>query len=367
MKTCEIAIIGAGFAGASTAWHLIKNGVKDIIILEQEELPGMHSSGLNASMVRQFEEDGVIARCVSEGANFIVNPPSGWDILLDKIGSLILFKHSRLEKVKKALGFVTQLGVESAVIERKNAVEKVSLLAGADFDHAVFTASDGVVDINTLLWSYLKDAKRGGCELKLKQRVSKIEKRSDGTFVIKTENDSYAALKVINASGAWVGEIGKLAGATDLKLTPTRRHLYTTEVMKSVQPRWPFVWDIDNQYYFRPESGGLLLGPCDEEVVAPGTPSTASYVREMLAEKLSKYCPSLTEVKIATEWAGLRTFAPDKRFVIGEDVKLKNFFWVAGLGGWGVTSSYCVGKLAADAVLSRCENIPNELKPERFR
>jgi len=45
--------------------------------------------------------------------------------------------------------------------------------------------------------------------------------------------------------------------------------------------------------------------------------------------------------------------ASDGRFVIGEDPNLKNFYWVAGLGGHGVTTSFSVGDLAARLVLGK--------------
>ena len=61
MKSCQFAIIGAGFAGAATAYHLTRRGASDIVILEQESIPGFHSSGRNAAMVRQCVSDPALA------------------------------------------------------------------------------------------------------------------------------------------------------------------------------------------------------------------------------------------------------------------------------------------------------------------
>lgn len=364
METYEIAIIGAGFAGASTAWHLTAQGVKSLVILEQEELPGMHSSGLNAGMIRQFEEDKIIGKCSNEGADFLKKTPKHWEIMFDQIGSLILFNDSRLNRVKEAVNY---LGDQKfLIINKRMSQERIPLLIDAEFDHAVWTASDGVVDINKLLWFYIKDAKSKGAELKLNERAANI-KSGSGKFLLDTGKNSYEVNTVINATGAWVQEVGKAAGAFDIKFSPLRRHLYTTEAMENVDSKWPFVWDIDNSYYFRPESGGLLLGPCDEEKSIPGMQNTSHKIKEMLAEKLINFCPRLSDINISKEWAGLRTFSNDRRFVIGEDPKLKNFFWAAGLGGWGVTSSYAVGKLVADAILNNGKNVPRELKPDRYK
>lgn len=366
MDKFDVAIIGAGFAGAAAAWCLADGGCKNIIILEREELPGMHASGQNASIMRQLEEDEVIARCAFKGAGFILTPPYHWDQIIDQVGSLILFGKARSATVGRALDIAVKTGLESEIISKKKAALKVPLLADASFDQAVWTTTDGVVDINDFLWSYLKDAKQKGVRLKLKQAVLNIEQSRSKTFIITTEKESYQAGCVVNAAGAWVSEIADMAGALNIKFLPLRRHLYNTTVMDGIDPAWPFVWDIDNEYYFRPESGGLLLGPCDEEEVPPGVPSTSHLVREMLAEKLDRFCPSLSNVAIATEWAGLRTFAPDRRFVIGADPALENFYWAAGLGGHGVTCSHEVGRMVADAILGKGQSIPEEFKPGRF-
>ena len=50
MRHFQFVIIGAGFAGAATAYHLTRRGLTDIVVLEQESIPGFHSSGRNAAM-----------------------------------------------------------------------------------------------------------------------------------------------------------------------------------------------------------------------------------------------------------------------------------------------------------------------------
>ena len=71
METFEFAIIGAGFAGAATAYHLTRRGANDIVILEQENIPGFHSSGRNAAMVRQCVPDPDLATLTRDGAAFL--------------------------------------------------------------------------------------------------------------------------------------------------------------------------------------------------------------------------------------------------------------------------------------------------------
>jgi glycine/D-amino acid oxidase-like deaminating enzyme len=127
--------------------------------------------------------------------------------------------------------------------------------------------------------------------------------------------------------------------------------LFFTSPAAWVNARWPFVWDISHGWYLRPESGGLLLGPCDQEEYPPSLPDTDPRIEDLLADKLSACAPSLLDIPIAGKWAGLRTFLPDGHFAIGRDPRIRNFVWVAALGGHGVTASCAAGRLAARIIL----------------
>ena len=69
IEETDILIIGAGFAGASTAYHLKKGGCERVLIVEKEEVAGVHSSGRNAAIVREHADDTIEQRLVSQGAN----------------------------------------------------------------------------------------------------------------------------------------------------------------------------------------------------------------------------------------------------------------------------------------------------------
>jgi glycine/D-amino acid oxidase-like deaminating enzyme len=89
-------------------------------------------------------------------------------------------------------------------------------------------------------------------------------------------------------------------------------------------------------------------------------------VKEMLAEKIEQFMPALSTVSINKGWAGFRTLTPDGRFVIGWDAKVENFFWVAGLGGHGMTTSAAVGELAAELLIGGPGKKSAAFAPDRF-
>jgi D-arginine dehydrogenase len=358
-------IIGAGMAGAATAYHLTQLGATRVIILEQENIAGMHSSGRNAAMVRQVVSDKAIARLASQGADFLLHLPEDWPVETAylKNGSLLL---SQKEWAPEDDAAGRQLGARWKSLEE--ACEQVPVLKGSPAKGAVWCPSDGVIDIHGLLQGFLRSATLRGAELRFSSRLMSVVVSENKVHAVLTDSDEISCDVIINASGAWAGDIGRMAGASDIPLKPYRRHIFVTESCAWVQTGWPIVWDISHEVYFRPESGGLLLSPCDETWHQPGIPPTDSSALELLAEKVSRCFPELPDLPIQSSWAGLRTMTPDKRFVVGWDPLLEGFFWVAGLGGHGVTVSSAVGRLAARQILHQAP--PEEsssFSPARFQ
>lgn len=368
MISAHCVIIGAGFAGAATAYHLARRGVRDIMILEQERLAGVHSSGRNASMVRQVVTEPAIMRLTREGAAFLRDLPADWPVpvVFQQSGSLLLGSGKVWERLSRDMESARQLGIEVEPWSHERATEHVPPLRGAEFERAVWCPTDGVVDIHALLSAYLQVALSQGNEVTYGCPVRGVEVRDGRVSGVITPEGTVKTEVIVNAGGAWAGMIGELAGAVKVPLRPCRRHLFVTAPLPWVDPTWPFVWDVTHNVYFRPDSGGLLLCPCDQDEVAPGIPPTDDLVQALLAEKVKRYLPGIYDVAIKRSWAGLRTLSGDGRFVIGWDPKVQGFFWVAGLGGHGVTTSSSVGALAASLILDRNASEPEEFSPKRF-
>ena len=368
MISSQYVIIGAGFAGAATAYHLARHGVKNILLLEQEKVAGVHSSGRNASMIRQVVPENAVMRLAKEGAAFLRGLPSDWQIPVDfqRNGSLLLGSGEGWDRLSRDAEMAREVGIEVESWLPEKAKDYVPVLKDADFDGAIWCPTDGVVDIHALLSGYLKAAFSMGTQIRYSCSVQGIEVQDGRACGVLTAEGLIRAETVINAAGPWAAVVGKMAGAVEAPLRPCRRHLFVTTPLPWVDPKWPFVWDDAHGIYFRPDSGGLLLCPCDQDEMAPGDPPTDSSVAELLAEKIRQRFPGIADVAIRKSWAGLRTLSSDGRFVIGWDSKVRGFFWVAGLGGHGVTTSSAVGALAAGLILDPSERRGGPFSPGRF-
>jgi D-arginine dehydrogenase len=147
-------------------------------------------------------------------------------------------------------------------------------------------------------------------------------------------------------------------------LVAYRRHLFTSAPARRPRGR-PWVWDVAHGLYFRADGPGYLLSGCDEDAHEPGDPPVDPNRRADLAKRVLRWMPALGELELVRSWACLRTFAPDRRPVIGPDPEIRGLFYAAGLGGHGVTASFAIGRLAAAGVLAPKE-VPALFHAERF-
>jgi glycine/D-amino acid oxidase-like deaminating enzyme len=328
MEVIDYLIVGAGLAGAATAYQLKQRAGTGpgpgprVVVVEKESLPGVHSfhsSGRNAAQVRRHLDDPVLAELTRQGADVLAS------------GRLADFRRS---------------GSVLVGLANDRASDHFPPASG----QGLWCPDDGIVDVAGLLSSYLRDQ-----EVRYETEVTGWDDApgAGGTAIrdaqphlcVHTNRGDVTACVLINAAGPWAGTLGTLP------LTPTNRHLFITPPMEEIGADWPYVWDVPNGLYFRPESGGLLLCACDETPADPGRYDEDPQVAARLEELIRSLQPGLGELRIMRSWVGQRTFAPDRQFVIGYDPRDPRIFHVAGLGGNGIATSPAIGALAADMLL----------------
>ena len=191
-----------------------------------------------------------------------------------------------------------------------------------------------------------------------------------GDWVVTTAAGDFTGRMLVNAAGAWVDQIARMAGVQPLGFTPLRRSMARLPAPGGLDvSRWPMIFGAGESWYAKPDAGALIVSPAEED---PAEPHDAWADDMVLAEGLARYEEFVTEpvTRMISNWAGLRTFAPDRVPVIGRDLREPSFFWLAGQGGYGFQSCPAASRLAADLIGGRGTEIGADLvaalNPARF-
>jgi D-arginine dehydrogenase len=338
----DIAIIGAGIAGASLAAEVA--GAASVLLLEAESVPGYHATGRSAAFWHEsYGGPGVLPLTSASGGwlrdHGFLSPRGA--VTLGRAQDRAAMADFEASFAAKGLDFVPLSGAALA-----------SKIVGLRPEWCDGLGEPGCADIDVaaLHAHYLKVARAGSVTLTCNARVEALA-RADGVWTISTTAGAFHALCIVNAAGAWASDIATLARAMPIAISPFRRTIVQLRIDPPSPPDLPLTLDISGKYYFKPESAGRLwLSPHDETPCAAADVAPEEIDIAIAIDQLQSVVTWRVEA-IEHSWAGLRSFAPDRLPVYGYDRQQSGFFWCAGQGGFGIQTAPAAAKLAASLLL----------------
>ena len=197
--------------------------------------------------------------------------------------------------------------------------------------------------------------------------------RDAGCWTLETKAGTFQARILVDAAGAWADLVAIRAGVRPLGLQAYRRTMAQLRTDPGAPEGLPHVADIAGRFYFKPEPGGRLwLSPHDEIATDP-CDAAAEEIDVALAIDRFEGVVDWRVAAVERRWAGLRTFAPDRRPVYGFDPEMPGFFWCAGQGGFGIQTAPAAALLAAGLLLGTAPDPvvaaidSSRYAPSRFR
>lgn len=176
-----------------------------------------------------------------------------------------------------------------------------------------------------------------------------------------TDRGMIEAPIVINAAGPWAGIVASMAGLT-LPIKLVRGEILAIRPRTNLTQVVPMTIDLNTGFYFREETGGLLLlgkldtafdvdrGPIDPDDYYDYTEKPDEEFTGFIIERVDERLPSLNDSQLVRGWVGLRTVTPDGLPIVGE-TQVRGFLCAVGFSGMGINLGLPTGQIIADFIL----------------
>jgi glycine cleavage system T protein len=373
----RIVVIGGGVGGCAVAYWLTKLGERDILLLERAELTSgstFHSAGLvgqlrgSLSLTKMMMNSVELYRALEDE----VGLATGWR----EVGSLRLASsQERMEELARQAGWAKTFGLPLELISAEEAQRLFPPMTTNGVRGAALLPTDGYIDPSQLTFALAEGARRGGAELVTDTRVTGFELERGRVAAVLTDKGHVETEIVVNAGGMFARELGELAGV-NVPIVPMA-HEYLVTRPSELPLEMPTMRDPSFLVYFRPESGGLVVGGYERDP-APwsldGIP--ADFNGKLLAEDWPRFepllqnamqrVPGLAEMEVVRLINGPEAFTPDNEFILGP-TDVRGFWVAAGFCAHGLAGAGGMGQLVAEWIL---DGVPSldvwEMDSRRF-
>ena len=355
----QVIVIGGGIAGCSTAYHLAKQGVGDVVLIEKGQLTSgstWHAAGL----VGQLRASANITRLLQYSVDLyqsleaLTGLSTGWK----STGSIRLCctKDRRIE-IERQVATARSYGIDAEFLSPRQIAELCPAMSTTGIDSGVYISSDGNVNPSDLTQALARGARQLGVKFIEHTTVLGITLNNHGVSGIETSSGSIDCEQVAICAGLWSREIAHLAGA-NIPLIPSFHQYMVTEPIEGIVPGMPGIRDPDRLTYFKEEVGGLAAGGYElNPVPYDGKPSADDPDFRLFPEMTDHFAqfmpgmverfPQLESVGIKRWFRGLESFTEDTHFILGELPEVRGLFCACGFNAMGIAAGGGAGMALA--------------------
>lgn len=366
----DVAIIGGGIMGCSTAFQLAKRGLK-VAVLEKGSI-GAGSTGKSSAIIRQHYSNELTARMalhslrVFQNFDEVVGGESGFT----RTGFLVLVAIKDLDGLKANLAMQRNVGVKTELVSTEELNELMPGLEKEDLVAAAYEPESGYADPNLTVNAYAQVAKRLGARIFVDREVRNVRFNRDKVVGVETASGDIDAPVVLNSAGPWGARVAKMAGM-DVPINACRVQVAIFRRPADHQDGHPVVADFIHAAYFRQETGGLtlvgLLDPSEANAIVDPDHFNeyveTDFVMEA-GERLVNRFPAMEHGESRGGYAGLYAITPDWHPIVDELIEGSGFYICAGFSGHGFKLGPAVGVMAADLLTGEADP---DFDPALFR
>jgi 4-methylaminobutanoate oxidase (formaldehyde-forming) len=357
-ERARAVVIGGGVGGCSILYWLARLGWGDVVLVERAELTSgstFHSAGLVGQLRSSLSLTKMMMASVDlyRSLEAEVGLETGWH----EVGSLRLASsEERMEEIARQAGWARTFGLPLELVSPEEAQELFPPLTTEGVRGAAYIPTDGYIDPSQLTFALAEGARRRGAEIEQRTRVTGIRARRGRVEAVETDRGDIETEVVVNAGGMYAREIGALAGV-NVPIVPMA-HEYLVTKPNELPPDMPTMRDPSLLVYFRPESGGLVMGGYERSCAPWGLDGIPQDFNsrlleedwprfEELMENAVVRVPSLADAEVIRLINGPEAFTPDGEFILGPS-DVRGFWVAAGFCAHGLAGAGGMGKLVAE-------------------
>ncbi|KAG8456521.1 hypothetical protein GDO86_002342 [Hymenochirus boettgeri] len=368
--TAETVIIGGGCVGVSLAYHLAKAGMKDVVLLEKSELTAgstWHAAGLTT-----YFHPGINLKKIHYYSIKLyesLEEETGQAVGFHQPGSVrIASTPARVDEFKYQMTRGRWHPNPQYYIEPEKVQELFPLLNMDKVLAGLHNPGDGHIDPYSLTMAFAAGARKYGAQLYFPAEVTDLIPQSNGSWNVVTHHGTIHAKRIVNATGFWAREVGKLIGFQHPLIPVHHQYVVTATVpeVKALKRELPVLRDLEGSYYLRQERDGLLFGPYESQEkmklqdswVTQGVPP--GFGKELFESDLDRIMdhveaamdmvPVLKNADIINIVSGPITYSPDILPMVGPHQGVQNY-WVAIGFGYGIIHAGGIGKFLSDWIM----------------
>jgi sarcosine oxidase, subunit beta len=359
-ETTDIIIIGGGVMGASIAYHLAKQGVQRVLLLERQAICS-GTTGRSGAIVRQHYSNEFSIRMAKESLAVFqrFDEVIGGDAGFLTTGMVVMVDELGAEALRANVQMQQEQGVNTLLIEPEEIGELAPGYSGKDIALACYEPETGVADPMATTSCFASRASDHGATIREGEIVTHILTQNNRVQGVRTARGEVHAPVVVLAANVWSVALAETIGI-ELPILATRHPMLALRRPNDFGGRQGLHavgLDLTHQIYLRPDLGGMTLVGSTENVFTPVDPD--NYAQGLTEEEIAHLrarsvgsIPALARAVPRGNWAGIYDDTPDFHPVLDHLPLYEGLYCAVGFSGHGFKLSPLVGRWMAQLILT---------------
>lgn len=366
--TADLAIIGGGFTGVSTAYHFSRRYPnKRVVLLEAKSLAN-GASGRNGGMMLNWVYGlGPMSPEMTQRVYGATNETiDGIEAIIARHGLAVSYRRDgcwmvytnpgRAEEARAEAEYLNQLGIPIRFVEANAMQESINLngIYGGLID-----PNEGQLNGAQYVRGLRPVLQEQGVAIYENTPVTKVEEGS--TIRLTTPNGMVKAKAIVLAMNGYTGKLGYFRKA----FFPLHSHVFATRPLtaeRQTQLGWHgtagFSDDLNRlSYGTLTREGHIVFGGgsnrsydylFNNRTAFPGTPERAGPAFGAMQKTLGTYLPGSGRLPLSHRWTGTLAISLRRNCSMGVRGEYKNVYYALGYSGHGVVAANMSGRVLTD-------------------